>query len=86
MAATISRVKSLGWLVINRTRRIPTTPPTAASSSANVSFPEGSRLRVHILPQQLDLRVPASTIRRASAITELDARDRSLPRVYGTTQ
>ncbi len=53
----MSRVKSRGWLVVNRTRRIPCTWPTAASNSANVRFPFRVAVAVHVLSKQLDLRV-----------------------------
>ena len=43
IASTISRVKSRGWLVMKRTRRMPGTSPTAASNSAKLDFPSGSR-------------------------------------------
>ena len=58
MASTISRVKSRGWLVVKRTRRIPGTWPTAASSSAKAQLPFRVAIAVHVLAQQLNLGIP----------------------------
>ena len=47
-------VKSRGCEVVKRTRRIPATSPTAASNSAKDFFP-ADPVRVHVLPEQLDV-------------------------------
>jgi hypothetical protein len=87
----MSFVKSLGCEVVNRTRRIPFTSPTAASNSAKLILPPvaedvGSRYEFTFCPSSWISVYPASAILRASAITEAEARERSFPRVYGTTQ
>ena len=48
--STMSFEKCLGCEVVNLTRRIPGTVPTASSNSANVIFPEGSSYEFTFCP------------------------------------
>ncbi len=78
---TMSRVKSRGWEVVKRTRLMPGMLPTAVRSSAKESLPEGSRQEVDVLAEELDLGKAEVAILRASTMTEVEVRERSLPRV-----
>jgi tRNA A37 methylthiotransferase MiaB len=76
--------KSFGCGLVNRTRRIPGTAPTARSRSAKSSVSSGQEFTV--CPSSTTSVVPCSATSRVSRMTSSRRRLRSLPRVVGTMQ
>ena len=57
MASTMSRVKSRGWLVVNRTRRMPGNLAHGRQQLGEAPLPFRIAVAVHVLAQQLDLGI-----------------------------
>ena len=92
MASTTSSVKSWGCGLVNRIRRMPSTPFTARRSSANRAFlldPGTVRSRPYVFtfwPRSVTSTTPRRARPCTSATMSPSARERWGPRTRGTMQ
>ena len=85
MASMTRSVKSVGYGLVNRSRRMPSTAPTARSRSAKSCV--AVVIAVDRLAQAASPRVvPCAASAATSRTTSSSLRLRSGPRVYGTMQ
>ena len=57
MASTMSRVKSRGWLVVKRTRRMPRHLADSSEQLGEAQLPFRIAIAVDVLAEELDLGV-----------------------------